>query len=178
MEKLEVFDKQGQPTGIIKSREEIHRGGNWHRGVHVWILNSNKELLIQKRSAQKDSHPNEWDISVAGHILAGHSNIQSALKELEEELGLTVSKENFKYLFTYKQSSVLNNNTFFNNEIDDVYLIKKDLDISRINLQKEEVAEIKFIPWQDLEKKIKTKDPAFVPHDEEYKKLFEYLVEK
>jgi isopentenyldiphosphate isomerase len=42
--------------------------GDWHRAVHVWLYAMNtKRLLIQKRTAFKDSWPGLWDISSAGH---------------------------------------------------------------------------------------------------------------
>lgn len=42
--------------------------GDWHRAVHVWIyVQSTESLLIQKRAACKESWPDLWDISAAGH---------------------------------------------------------------------------------------------------------------
>lgn len=175
LEKLEIFNERGESIGEIKTRDEIHLDGDWHQSVHVWLINSHDQLLIQKRSPVVLSNPNKWDISAAGHVVSDHSPIETAIREFEEELGLRLQEKDFERLFTVKQKKVLNEGTYFNNEINPVYLVRKDLDLSKIKLQQEEVSEIKFIPWQELKQKIDAKDPSFVPHDEEYKKLFDKL---
>lgn len=60
-------------------RSEVHRDGDYHRAVHVWIYSeSTGELLLQRRADCKDSWPGQWDISSAGHISAGDSSLSSA----------------------------------------------------------------------------------------------------
>jgi isopentenyldiphosphate isomerase len=62
-----------------KFRGEVHRDGDYHRAVHVWIYSeSTQELLLQRRADCKDSWPGQWDISSAGHISAGDSSLVSA----------------------------------------------------------------------------------------------------
>lgn len=177
METLDVFDENGKVTGEKKLKTEIHRDGDWHRSVHIWIINPKQELLIQKRSPKKDTSPNMWDISAGGHANAGESEIKSVIREFEEELGLKLKENYFQYIFTAKQNSRLSDRIYINNEINPVYLVKKSLDFSKIKLQEDEVAEIKWISWQELEEKIKSKNPTYVQYPEEYKKLFEYLRE-
>eukprot|EP00667_Euglena_gracilis_P020143 EG_transcript_21766 len=59
-------------TGFTKQRKDVHQNGDWHRSVHVWIYDTlNGTVLIQKRSPEKDTNPNRWDVSCAGHITAG-----------------------------------------------------------------------------------------------------------
>jgi isopentenyl-diphosphate Delta-isomerase len=175
MEYIDILDHNGDPTGEIKTRKEVHSKGLWHKAVHVWILNDKNELLIQKRSAQKQSHSNMWDISIAGHIEAGDDSIVTAKREAKEELGLELDKTDLKYLFTIRQQSVQNDGTYFNNEFDDVFLVKVKMDIGELNLQDDEVAEVKFIKFQELKDLIDRRDNSFVMHDEEYAGLFEYL---
>ncbi len=174
-EYIDVINENGSPTGVKKLKSEVHRGGDWHRAVHVWIVNSKGELLIQKRAPQKDNHPNMWDIPSAGHVSAGETPAICAERETEEELGLTLGAEKFEYLFTVSQKSVSNNGTYINNEINDVFLVRLDAELSRMELQKEEVSEVRFVPFRELEKIIGNGNPDFVSHPEEYKKLFEEL---
>lgn len=175
MEYFDVTDENGNKTGKKKLRKHVHRDGDFHRAVDVWILNSKNELLIQKRSASKDSYPSMWEVSCSGHISAGDSSLKSAVRELEEELGLKVEGKDLKYLFETKESYITNNGTFINNEIKDVYLIERDINLSDLKLQKEEVEEVKFINFLELEKLINANDKNFVPHEEGYKKLFALL---
>lgn len=61
------------------ARNDVHRDGNYHRAVHVWIhAERTQELLLQKRADCKESWPGQWDISSAGHISAGDSSLVSA----------------------------------------------------------------------------------------------------
>lgn len=173
MEYLDVLDEKGNPTGKKKLRTEIHRDGDWHRAAHVWIVNSKEELLIQKRSSRTDTSPNLWDISSAGHIPAGVHAIDSAMREIQEELGLSLSAKNFESLGRVTQEK--RESTYWNREFDDVYLITHDLDLAILRLQEEEVTAVRWIPFRELEKLINAGDKNFVPHDNEYKKLFNIL---
>lgn len=120
-ELLDVVDEQGQPTGQTIERTLAHAQGIWHRTSHVWILrhcegtpqkdtaaearthedenqsenscNNQIQILLQKRSQDKDSFPGCYDISSAGHIPAGVDFVSSALRELEEELGVIAKPE-------------------------------------------------------------------------------------
>ena len=55
----------------------MHRDGDWHRSVHVWVVDTAEagrgaaRVLLQRRSEHKDTYPGHWDVSVAGHVEAG-----------------------------------------------------------------------------------------------------------
>lgn len=173
MEYLDICDSNGKLTGEKKSKKEAHEQGLWHRSVHVWVVNSENEVLIQKRSPFVDNHPNEWDISAAGHVSAGEDYITSALRETEEELGLQIEPAELIQIGELTQMS--ERTGYINNEVNPVYIVKKDLDIDKIKKQYEEVAEVKFIPYLELKDLIERGDTSFVLHPEEYKLLFSYL---
>lgn len=60
-------------------RSAVHRDGDYHRAVHVWIFAENtQQLLLQKRTDFKDSWPGLWDISSAGHVSAGDTSLNTA----------------------------------------------------------------------------------------------------
>ncbi len=68
----------------------MHRDGDWHRSVHIWIVRRRERaLLIQQRAPSKDTWPGYWDASVGGHLSAGES-YEDAYREIEEELGVRV----------------------------------------------------------------------------------------
>ena len=93
-EMLDLVNEQGDPIGRAVPRSEAHRLGLRHRTSHVWLVrrkNGVLEVLLQKRSDEKDSFPGCYDISSAGHIPAGQGFVDSALRELKEELGVTCS---------------------------------------------------------------------------------------
>lgn len=175
MEYFDILDEKGEKTGKTKLRKEVHRDGDFHKAVDIWILNSKGELLLQKRSITKESYPNMWEVSCSGHIAAGEKSLPSAIRELEEELGISVEEKDLEYKFTVKEKHVTNNNTFINNEFKDIYLLKKDFNLSDFKLQEDEVSEVKFLHFKDLESIVNGGDKNFVPHKESYEKLFEIL---
>ena len=175
MEYLDILDKNGNKTGEKKPRKEVHSKGYWHKGVHIWVINSNKELLVQRRSKNEDVYPNKLYISVTGHPVSGEKEIDSIKREFKEEIGVELDTKKLEYLFSFSQEVVENNGKFLDNQFYDVYLIEMDLDLNNLKLQKEEVSEVKNIYYKDFEKMIKNKDKDIVNHPEEWKKLFEIL---
>lgn len=123
-EHFDVLTKTGEKTGYSKPRGDVHRDGDYHRAVHVWIFaESTQELLLQRRADCKDSWAGQWDISSAGHISAGDSSLISAMRELQEELGVTLPKDAFELIFVFLQECTINDGKFINNEYNDVYLV-------------------------------------------------------
>lgn len=175
MEYLDILNEKGEKTGEVKSYEEAHKNGLIHRAVHVWIVNQKGELLIQKREKNRVAYPGYWDISAAGHVSTGKTSLEAAQQEVREELGLTLIASDFQYLFTLEEHIVINNGTYINNEFQDVYLVKKEVSFSEINLVDGEVEEVKFIPIHAFEKWAAGKEELMVPHEEEYQRLFEYI---
>jgi isopentenyl-diphosphate Delta-isomerase len=84
---LEVVDEQNRVIGL-KSRRRIHRESLRHRSVHIFVFNSREELYLQRRSLHKDQYPDHWDSSAAGHADPGESPLETAQRELLEELNL------------------------------------------------------------------------------------------
>ncbi|KAJ1624160.1 NUDIX hydrolase domain-like protein [Pavlovales sp. CCMP2436] len=79
---------QPLPLGTRKRRGEVHRDGDWHRSVHVWLVDESGGLLLQQRSVHKDTYPGRWDVSAAGHLSAGAAPLETAKAEVRQELGL------------------------------------------------------------------------------------------
>jgi len=102
----ELFDvvlADGTPTGRTKPRALVHRDGDWHRAVHVWVAGEDPDgqpfLLFQRRGHGKDTWPGRLDATVGGHLRAGE-DIAEALREVEEELGLALPTTDLRRLGT------------------------------------------------------------------------------
>jgi isopentenyldiphosphate isomerase len=174
-ELLDVVDPSGNPLGRAKPRPAVHRDGDWHRTVHVWIVNKKRGLLFQKRSADRESFPGTWDVSSAGHVSSGESPIHAAKKELFEELGIQPAARELHNLFSVTTSSIQHNGLFIDNEISEVFLIRKDIAISDLTLQGSEVTEARYFPLSTLQRIAESPEPDFAPHREEYSLLYQYL---
>lgn len=100
MELLDVVTAEGIPTGEVIERKAAHQQGIRHRTAHLWLLRRHQgelQVLLQRRSLNKDSNPGCYDISSAGHIPAGMDYIPSCLRELREELGLALEPRQLHY---------------------------------------------------------------------------------
>lgn len=174
-EKIDVLDNKGNKTGKIKTKNEVHASGDWHLAVHIWLINERGELLIQRRSKNKENHPNMLDISVAGHASSAESSEQSAMREVQEEIGLKIESGQLNKIGSLDQKSVLNNGTYFNNEFNDIYIVKTNTKVSEMKRQIEEVDELFYLHWKEFEKRVRDGQKDIVPHPNEYNILFAYL---
>lgn len=153
MELFDVVDESGNPTGEIVERSDAHRTGVRHRTAHIWIARKKCDgwqVLLQKRAMTKDSFPGRYDTSSAGHIKAGDEPLDSALRELEEELGISAEKEQLEFAGTFRiqYEKEFHNKIFRDNEVAFVYLYLEEIDIDKIIVQAEE---LECVEWFDLE---------------------------
>lgn len=154
MEYLDIVDESGTPTGKTIARSIAHRDGILHRTAHVWVVRESEgrtEILLQKRSEEKESFPGMFDTSSAGHIPAGEEPIPSALRELEEELGIKAMAAQLHYAGTFRirYEKVFHGGLFRDNEVTSVFVYSRPVDIGALVLQTSEVSEVR---WFDLEK--------------------------
>ena len=109
---FDTFDENNNPLGKVASYDDVHDKGLWHRGVHVIIYTPEKEIVMQKRSPSLKYHPNEIEVSVGGGVDAGESPEQAAIREIKEELGLRITKDQLRFIghskFNHKTKTQIN----------------------------------------------------------------------
>ena len=90
-EPFDVITADGRPTSRVKTRAEVHRDGDWHRAIHVWVASVDDRgtpfLTFQQRSPHKDTWPARYDATVGGHYRAGET-LAETVREVEEEIGI------------------------------------------------------------------------------------------
>lgn len=166
-EYLDVVDETGLPTGQTVERTYAHTHGVRHRTAHVWLVRRNAEgrveILLQKRSPDKDSHPDCWDISSAGHIPAGVDYIPSALRELEEELGVHTTAQSLQLCgqrrFGY--DGQFHGQPFHDRQVTNIYLLWLDRPAEAFVPQPEEISEVR---WFDFEACVRAVAENTIPH--------------
>ena len=179
-EYLDVVTEGGQPTGEIISRDEAHRKGICHRTAHVWVVRRKSEgwdILLQKRSEEKESFPGMYDTSSAGHIPAGIEPLPSALRELSEELGITAAPEELRYagVFRIRYEKEFHGRMFRDNEVTTVYVYDKPVDINTLTLQVSEVSEVRWFDLEEVWIEIHQSRERFCVPTDGLKVLKEYL---
>jgi len=98
----EVFDVVNDRDEVVgqATRRDVHAKRLWHRAVHALVFGRDGRVFLQKRSMLKDTSPGCWDSSCSGHLDSGESYDAAVVRELGEEIGLTVKPENgLKALF-------------------------------------------------------------------------------
>ncbi len=168
MELLDIVDENGVPSGNQTDREEAHKKGIRHRTSHVWVARIKKniigkknkedyclddvELLLQIRNDNKDSHPGKLDISSAGHIPSGDTYTESAVRELREELGITVSENELHFCGKRRKEYQKNfhGSMFWDNQVSNVYVVMRDIDSDAVSYQESEISGVLWMPFADV----------------------------
>lgn len=102
-ELFDVLRADGTLTGVAKARHAVHRDGDWHRSLHVWVAGIGEDsvpfLLLQRRGFEKDTWPGALDATVGGHFRTGET-LEQAVREVEEEIGIAVTPRDLRRLGT------------------------------------------------------------------------------
>jgi isopentenyldiphosphate isomerase len=150
-ELFDVVTFDGQPTGVVKRRADVHRDGDWHRAIHVWITGIDETgpfLIFQRRGMEKDTHPGKFDATVGGHYGAGETVVE-ALREVEEEIGIEVALGDLTYVgirvcIAEPSSGVIDH------ELQDVFLLRDDRTLTSYRPNPAELAAIVQCPLEPL----------------------------
>lgn len=134
MEKFDLYDINRIKTGETLERTGVVPKDRYRVVVHIIVFNSKGEMLIQQRVSTKRVHPNKWDFSVGGCVIAGETSWQGAERELSEEIGL-------KYDFS---KTIPNFTINFETGFDDFYVIHCDKQAEDFVLQESEVKQVKW----------------------------------
>jgi isopentenyldiphosphate isomerase len=174
---FDVLTAAGGRTGVAAPRSTVHRDGLWHRSTHIWVVSRRaRAVLLQKRSAEKDTFPGKWDVSAAGHVSAGAESAETARRELAEELGL---RGDVRFMFTAQAEAagVAGGVPFLDRELQDVYVYAAgSVAVADVALQVEEVEEVRYWSVDEYRAALESGDERFVPRSPVYcAKLFPWF---
>ena len=88
-ELLLIVDKDDNVIGS-EIRSIVHKKKLFHRSIHVLIFNLEEKIYLQKRGLMKDESPGLWACSVSGHVDYGETYDEACIREIEEEVGITM----------------------------------------------------------------------------------------
>ncbi len=151
MELLDLYSENKERTGKTAVRGSKIDKGYYKLVVLICIFNSNNQMLIQQRQVTKKDWANLWNLSVAGSAIVGETSKMAAERELKEELGIELVLDGCQAL------SFCGNGVFC-----DYYIINKDIKLSDIKLQDEEVKAVKWATKDEIFNMIN--DSTFLPY--------------
>jgi isopentenyldiphosphate isomerase len=151
----ELFDlvrPDGTPLGRAKARAAVHRDGDWHRAVHVWVAGVGDDgagfLFFQRRGPGKDTWPGRLDATVGGHYRAGEG-LTEALREVEEEIGVAPDLKELRRLGTrvavHEEEAGVRDH-----ELQDVFLLRDDRPLAAYRPHPVELAALVRFPLAPL----------------------------
>lgn len=141
MEWIDLYDEHRTPLGRQINRSAATPPGTYRLVVHVALFNSAGELLIQRRSPEKQLCPGLWDLTAAGGVMAGESSRQAAERETAEELGYALDLGGQRAALTVN----------FDEGFDDFFVAIHEVELSAMRLQTEEVAEVRWVSLDQAE---------------------------
>jgi isopentenyldiphosphate isomerase len=151
-EPFDIVTADGSPTGRVKPRAEVHRDGDWHRAIHVWVAGLDDQgapfLTLQRRSPHKDTWPARLDATVGGHYRAGET-LAETLREIEEEIGIVPDPRKLRPLgirvcANEAQPGIIDR------EIQDVFLLRDDRPLADFRPNPAELAALVRFPLETL----------------------------
>jgi isopentenyldiphosphate isomerase len=143
-EYIDIVDEHGNPTGKSELKSIIHQRGYYHHTAHVWFYTKHGEVLLSQRSAKKSICPLMWDVSVAGHIDAGETPKQAAIRETKEEIGLSISENDLQPIgifecFQSYESGIVDN------EFHNTFIAELKVPLEKLKPQPEEVEALQLV---------------------------------
>lgn len=159
------------------TRREAHKTGAWHRAIGLWLFTDDLQVVIQKRSPQKDTNPGKWQMSVAGHVTSGMSVTDTVLNEAQEELGIELKPNEIEFVGVTARSERGHTDRFgdfLDNEYKFLFISK----ISRRNFtfNNLEISEFAFRDMHEVFDRFRSRDPAYTPMSEKYISIAESAI--
>jgi isopentenyldiphosphate isomerase len=150
-ELFDVVTYGGRPTGRTKPRGDVHRDGDWHRAVHVWVTGIDDHgpfLTFQRRSLAKDTWPGRLDATVGGHYRAGEE-LRETLREVEEEIGVNVDLADLRFIgkricINEAEAGIVDH------ELQDVFLMRDERPLAEFRPSPAELAALVRCPLPEL----------------------------
>ena len=159
---LNLIDSEARLTSESKPRSLVHRDGELHPAVHIWII-KRKDMgiyvLLQKRSHEKRISPDCFDVSAAGHVGQGEEFRSTAVRETAEELGLKIHGSRLELIGLLRISYTAEG--INDNELRAVYLCREDVDVDRLVLQSSEVSDV---CWAEIDELLAVMDDGSFKH--------------
>lgn len=162
----DVYDAEKRKTGKLHKKGSEFEKGEYHIAIHAWIMNSKEEILLTQRRFD-DTFPGKWE-PTAGSILAGETSLQGAKRELEEELAIKVKESEGEVIGGERRDQY--------HDFYDVCLFKRDINIDDIDIEKSEVAAVKWVNYKEFEEMFDRGE--IIETLGYFKKLYKQLLEK
>mmetsp|Transcript_25901 Transcript_25901/g.69973 ORF Transcript_25901/g.69973 Transcript_25901/m.69973 type:complete len:262 (+) Transcript_25901:76-861(+) len=174
------INMQPRPIGVRKRLNDVERENDWIRSVHVWFVNDDGEVLMQKRE-KGEEFAGKWDVSCRGELTAADSTSKAAVKEISDDIGLRMDEKSVELMkfCTVPHSPVDANGNRMPfaervNEYQDMYVIPAPVAVK--NLDRYLSNDVVFVPCEELFRAWIEYDPAYVWRPDHYRHELEAAI--
>ena len=179
-EKITIYNEENQPIGTTTRTEAIKKG-LLVEGVQLWIINPNtNQVLMQRRSRNKQNNPGKIDVSVSGHVKPHETPIQAMLREAAEEIGLQDSQMLCSQMQKFAENQIdLRQYGRQGNYSMTFFMAFLSYGLDSYQKDDEEVEELFFMNYEELKRRVREDDTELlIPKSEKTETIFSILDEK
>lgn len=148
-ELIDIVNENQIPIGKSAQKSVIHSEGYYHNTAHIWLYTKNQQILLAQRAAKKLICPLLWDVSVAGHVDAGETIVEAAIREIHEEIGLKILEKNLEKIGVFKCFQEYDNG-IKDNEFHHTFIAELSVPLEVLNYNKDEVQAIKLVSIEEF----------------------------
>ena len=144
MDRIDLYDEQKKIIRTCMFDKNCIPKGLFYYTVHVWIYSFGQGFLIQQRSRFVKRLPGQWTIT-SGTVLHSETSLMAAQREVQEELGIKINAEELELVYQYRKDQ----------HFVDVFYIEKNIELSKLKLQEDEVQNVKFSSNKEIRNMVK-----------------------
>ena len=145
----DLYAADRTPLGRTIRRGDAFEEGEYYVCCEIWIRDSVGRFLVTQRHPDKKAG-GLWEFT-GGGVLAGETTKQAAVREVQEELGLQIEEQELSLLEVYQHK----------NYFMDIFVVKKDVEVSTLTLQADEVVDAKWVSHEELLQMIEEKQTVW-----------------
>ncbi|WP_322173366.1 NUDIX hydrolase [Acutalibacter caecimuris] len=163
MERIDIYDKYGSPTGLIREKESPLGPEEYRMAVGMWIVDKSGRIFLTRRSMEKRYAPGKWE-NPAGHVQAGETPIHAVIRELHEETGLRVEERQITLLGCSCSWPYLGRD----------FGVHMEVELDGVQLQEGETCDAKWVDFEEFTRMARAREfaPSLTAHMRDYRDAF------
>jgi isopentenyldiphosphate isomerase len=163
-DQIEVLTVYGGPTGTLKPIGDVHRDGDWHRVVHVWVVTKAGRILLRRRCRHEEAGPKRWGVPVRGHVRAREIVFFTAIRKVAEVLGLRIRAGELEPAGFATSQRPRPDGPGLDCEYRDILVLRRDLDPDILTRN----PDFSLVDPGDLRARLDRGDPSLDAHGNEW----------